>query len=67
MPRNITHRENKMRATAKRDSALARNEFRYPSEPRKAAASATSFPVKAVDPTARALIDEFLAKNGPRR
>jgi hypothetical protein len=37
-------------AKGKREDALGRLEFRYPSEPRAAAAGATSFPVKAVRP-----------------
>lgn len=50
------------RAKAKRDTALARTEFRYPSEARIAPSGATSAPIKAEDPETRRLINEALAK-----
>ena len=52
-------------AKGKREDALGRLEFRYPSEPRAAAAGATSFPVKADDPAIRKMIDEALALRKP--
>ena len=47
---------------AKRDVALARVEFRTPSEPRLAPSGPTSFPVKARDESIRRMIDEALAR-----
>lgn len=52
------------RAAARRSGALARAELREPSTPRQAAAGATSFPVKAVDPATASAIEAFLAKKG---
>ena len=49
------------RIKAKRATALYRTEFRYPSAERAAAAGATSFPVKVMPESLRALIDEALA------
>lgn len=64
MPRDYRARENKLRAKAKRDGALARVELRGPSEPREPAAGATSFPVKARSENDDALIRDFLARKG---
>lgn len=52
-------------AKARRQTALERNEFRYPSEPRVPADSATSFPVKAEDPELRKMIDDAIARRAP--
>lgn len=54
-------------AKVRRAIALERVEFKYPSEPRKAAAGATSFPLKAEDPNLRAIIDEALARHRGQR
>lgn len=62
MPRDLRANENQKRARARREGALARAEFRYPSAARTAAAGPTSFPIKAEDPAARAAIDAFLAR-----
>jgi hypothetical protein len=62
MPRNHRAKEIAKIARAKRDSALERAEFRYPSEARVAAASPTSFAVKAEDPATQAMIADFLEK-----
>lgn len=62
MPRDFKAAENTKRARAKRAAALARTEFRYPSDPRTAPAGATSFPIKAEDPENRRLIDKALAR-----
>ncbi len=51
-------------AQAKRQSALERNEFKYPSEARVSAASPTSFAVKAADPELSRMVSDFLAKRG---
>jgi hypothetical protein len=61
MPRDFRAAENQKRAKARRQGALERNELRQPSAPRQAAAGATSFAVKAEDPSDRAAIDAFLA------
>lgn len=66
MPRNMRRDESQRRSKAKRDAALARTEFAYPSSPRVAAAGPTSFALKADDPNDRRLIDEALAKRGTR-
>jgi len=65
--RRYSAKETSRQAKAKRDVALERGEFRYPSEARVAAASPTSFPVKAEDAETRRLIDEALARRGPNR
>lgn len=62
MPRDNRARTNQLVARERRAFALERNEFRYPSEKRTAAAGATSFPLKAEDPEVRRLIDEALAR-----
>ncbi len=54
-------------AQAKRQSALERNEFKYPSEARVSAAGATSFPVKAVDDETARLIAEYVDKRVANR
>lgn len=61
MTRNIGARRKTNVAKVRRATALERNEFRYPSEPRTAPAGATSFPVKATSESDRKLIDEALA------
>jgi hypothetical protein len=53
---------NQKRAKVRRDSALARLEFRYPSERRTAPAGVTSFSIKAEDPALRKLIDDAVAE-----
>lgn len=62
MPRN--HRANEVAriAKAKRNTALERAEFRYPSEPRVSAASPTSFAIKDADPELSRMVAEYLAK-----
>lgn len=62
MPRDLRASENTKRAKAKRDSAMARREFSYPSEPRTSAAGMTSLAIKVMDPKLRALIDAALAR-----
>lgn len=62
MPRNHRAKEILRIAKAKRQSALERKEFAYPSEARVSAASPTSFPVKDVDAGTAAMIADFLAK-----
>jgi len=62
MPRNHKAKEILRIAKAKRQSALERNEFKYPSEARVSAAGATSFSIKDVDPATSQLIADFLAK-----
>lgn len=64
MPRDLKSWENKRRSKAKREAALARIEFAYPSAPRSPAAGPTSFAIKADDPDDRRLIEEALAKRG---
>jgi hypothetical protein len=64
MPRNHKAKEIAKIARAKRDTALERAEFRYPSEARVSADSPTSFAVKDVDAGTAAMIADFLAKRG---
>ena len=61
MPRDFKASENQKRAKARRQGALDRNELRRGTTPRRAAAGATSFAVKADDPSDRAAIEAFLA------
>ena len=67
MPRNHRSKEILRIAKAKRQSALERKEFAYPSEARVSAASPTSFPVKAVDDETARLIAEYVDKRGANR
>lgn len=67
MPRDMRADENRKRAKARRDFALERNEFRYPSEPRIAPDGPTSFPLKADNIDDRRLIDEALARRAHAR
>lgn len=53
-------------AKERRAVAIQRNEFRYPSVPRHAAAGATSFAIKDADPELRRLVMEYLAKREAR-
>ena len=62
MPRNHRAKEILKIAQAKRQSALERNEFKYPSEARVSAAGATSFSIKAADPELSRMVADFLAK-----
>lgn len=63
MPRDLSSRENERRAKAKRQSALERTEFKYPSAPRLPAAGVTSLAIKApIDPAVRRMIDEAIAR-----
>lgn len=62
MPRDLKAHENQKRARARREGALARREFAYPSEPRQPATGPTSFPVKKIDAAAEIAIAEFLAR-----
>lgn len=64
MSRSARSKDNAMIAQARRLRALERPEFREPSEPRRSADGATSFPVKAVDGETSRLVEEFLAKRG---
>ena len=64
MPRNHRAKEILKIAQAKRQSALERNEFKYPSEARVSAAGATSFSIKDVDPETSRKSPDFLAKRG---
>lgn len=68
MTRRYNSKESARKARAKRDLALERLEFRLPSEPRAAPTGPTSFPVKIMDESIRALIDAELARRAtPRR
>ena len=62
MPRDPSARENRMKAKARRDHALARLDLREPSVPRTAAAGPTSHAVKMVDPEAAAAIAAYMAR-----
>mgnify|MGYP001562615510 CR=1 FL=1 len=62
MPRDMSARDNERRARAKRQAALERIEFKYPSAPRRSAAGVTSLAIKAEDPAIRRMIDEALAR-----
>ena len=62
MPRDLRQHEGQKRAKARRDHALARREFAYPSVPRSAAAGPTSPAVKIVDPESAAAIAAFMNK-----
>lgn len=62
MPRDPSARENRIKAKARRDHALARIDLRTPSVPREAAVGATSHAVKKIDMGTREAIDAFLAK-----
>ena len=64
MTRHLKAEERQKRARARRETALSRAEFRFPSSPRQAPTGATSFPVKAVDPATADAIAAFLAKKG---
>lgn len=65
MPRDPSARENRLKAKARRDHALARMDLRSPSAPRDAAVGPTSHAVKKIDIGTRDAIDAFLArKNG---
>lgn len=66
MPRDPSARENRIKAKARRDHALARMDLRTPSVPRESAAGATSHSVKKIDIGTRAAIDAFLAKREER-
>lgn len=66
MPRDPSARENRMKAKARRDHALARIDLRTPSVPRQSAAGPTSHAVKKIDTGTRAAIDAFLAARYPR-
>jgi hypothetical protein len=65
--KGLNARETQKRASARREGALARAEFRYPSSPREAPASPTSFPVKKVDAAAQAAIEAFLSQKKMRQ
>ncbi len=62
MPRNHRAKEILRIAKAKRQSALERKEFAYPSEARVSADGATSFPVKSADPETSRMVAEYLEK-----
>jgi len=62
MSRRYSAGEKAKRARAKHELALERSEFRYPSQPREAAAGATSFPLKVSDPEVDRLIREYQEK-----
>ena len=65
MSKSLKAHQVQRRAAARREGALARAEFRYPSSPREAPASPTSFPVKKINIADQAAIAEFLAKRVP--
>ena len=67
MPRNHKANEVMRIAKAKRNTALERLEFRYPSEARVSASGATSFAVKTVDDETARLIAEYVDKRGANR
>ncbi len=67
MPRNHNAKEILRIAKAKRQSALERKEFAYPSEARVSATGATSFAVKTVDDETAKLIAEYVDKRGANR
>ena len=62
MPRDRRAGTSTKQAKLRRDIALARNDFRYPSVEREAPAGVTSMPVKAVDSATRKLIDDALER-----
>ena len=66
MTRRLSASESFRKAKAKRDLAIERGEFRYPSAPRASAESPTSFPLKMPDPETARLVAEFLAKRDAR-
>lgn len=66
MTRRYSASETARNAKAKRDMALERGEFRYPSALRAPAAGATSFSIKADDPETARLVAEYLAKREGR-
>lgn len=62
MSKTRTHRQEALRARARRQGALERTELRQPSEQRDAAVGATSYPIKRQDPALAAMIAEALAR-----
>ncbi len=62
MPRDPSARENRLKAKARRDHALARMDLRTPSTPRDPAIGPTSHAVKKIDIGTRAAIDAFLSR-----
>ena len=64
MPRDPSARENRLKAKARRDHALARIDLRSPSVPRDAAVGPTSHAVKKIDIETQRLIDAALEKRG---
>lgn len=62
MPRDPSARENRIKAKARRDHALARLDLRSPSVPRDPAVGPTSHAIKKIDTGTRAAIDEFMAR-----
>jgi len=62
MPRDLKTHELQKRAAARRSHQLGSIDHREPTAAREAAAGATSFPVKADDPTTRAAIEAFLSR-----
>jgi hypothetical protein len=62
VPRKLSPGQTQKRAAARREGALGRAEFRYPSSPREAPAGPTSFPVKKIDMAAQAAIEAFLKR-----
>ena len=62
MPRDPSARENRLKAKARRDNALARMDLRQPTTPRTSAAGPTSHSIKVPDPEAARAIEAFLAK-----
>lgn len=60
-------REDRIKLSRNRRAfALARNEFREPSAPRKSPAGIISAPIKVEDAATRKLIDEALARRDAR-
>ncbi len=65
MPRDLKSHENAKRARARRDSALARQELGYPTEPRTAPAGPTSMGIKVRSASDDLLIEAYLNSRNP--
>lgn len=62
MPRQV--KSDPRLARLRRDTALARDELRMPTEARQTSQGVTSFAIKVGDPKTREMIDNFLARRG---
>ena len=65
MPRDPSARENRMKAKARRDHALARLDLRSPTSPRETAAGPTSHAIKSRNPEVDRLVEDFLSRKEP--